>query len=118
MIISFREGEITLLYVPFDAHVDEYRRKNIEDVLTQYDIGMPCWDSYNDMLEGYILDDQTCEKEAMDLMNDDDHVDAYFNVEEIIDHISEKLHQVTGIDGIMVCRGTTGFCVLPPTTGC
>ena len=113
MILSFREGEVTLLYVPFDAHMDEYRRANVEAVLTQNDINLPDWDAYNDMLEGYILDDDTCEKEAMDLMNDDDHVDAYFNVDKVFDQVSEKLRDATGIEGIMVCRGKTGFCDLP-----
>lgn len=116
-MIYFKEGAITLLYIPFDADVDEYRRENIEHVLFEHQFDVPNWEEYNDVFEGFIICDDTCEKEATDIeLNNDDHIESYFNVDHVFDDVSDALKKKTGIEDIMVCSGQTCYCVLPLST--
>lgn len=114
MMITYKEGTIVLLYVPFDMDLDDTQRKVIDDILFQYQLPSPSWDTYNDMFEGYILDDQTYEADiSSDNMNDDDHLESYFNISSTFEEVSKKLQDAIGHSEIMVCEGSTGFYELP-----
>lgn len=111
-MITFREGEITLLYVPFDVTLTDDQQKQIENILFENHWGPPQWSDYNAMFEGYVLEDNTDESDCPQMMNEDDHMEAYFDVKHIYDDVSTKLKEVLGMDDIMVCTGSTGFCDL------
>lgn len=116
-MLYFKEGSITLLYIPFDTILTDIQQSQINDILFEYNLSSPNWDEYNDMFEGYIIHDDTYDKESEDLLtNDDDHVESYFNITSTHEDISQKLQNCTGISDIMVCTGDTCYCILPPTT--
>lgn len=110
-MITFKEGEITLLYVPFDITLSDDQQKTIENVLFENQWAAPQWDKYNTMFEGYILEDNTEESDCPQMMNDDDHMEAYFEIRHMYDDINQRLKEEIGLD-IMVCTGSTGFCDL------
>lgn len=111
-MITFREGTIVLLYIPFDVVLTEFQQKRIEDILFQHQWGAPQWDNYNTMFEGYVLEDDTEEGECVEMMNEDDHMEAYFEIRHTYKDVTEKLQAELENDEVMLCMGSTGYCDL------
>lgn len=118
MMFTYKEGTVTLLYIPYeDAELNDVQRQAISAFLFACNIPVPNWDEYNDILEGYVIEDMTNKKECWEeITNDDDHIDSYFHMEdanEYCEEVTSHLRRLSGIDSIMFCRGTAGFCDLP-----
>ncbi len=111
-MISFREGTIVILYIPFDVVLTDIQKTQIENILFENQWGPPHWDNYNTMFEGYVIEDNTEEGECMEMLNEDDHMEAYFEVQHIYEDVTEKLRVELGNDDVMLCRGSTGYCDL------
>lgn len=110
MRIIYKEGEVTLLYIPYEAMPLTHEQQSaITTILFDHGISISEWTAmeYNETLEGYILSDLTDEKEEPDM-------DSYFQVEEIDTTITTKLCGV--IDDAMFCTGNAGFYILPALT--
>lgn len=111
-MMIFKEGEITLLYVPYDIMLTDDQKQKIENILFDHQWGVPQWNEYNAMFEGYILEDSTEESDCPQMMNDDDHMEAYFEIKHTYEEVTNTLRQELGIQDVMLCTGSTGFCDL------
>lgn len=115
MTITFRQGVVCLLYVPFDTVLTDDQKVQIDRILFEHNFNAPRWDAYDEMFEGFILDDDTDEIEYLDLTNDDDHMESYFTITETFSEVTERIRSATLLQDIIVCSGNTGYCVLELT---
>lgn len=118
MMFTYKEGQVTLLYVPFEhATLSDIQREKISAFLFTCNIPVPNWDEYNEVLEGYIIEDMTEQKECWeDVTNEDDHIDSYFHMNETdpyCEEVTSHLRRLSGIDELIFCIGSAGFCDLP-----
>jgi hypothetical protein len=91
----------------------------IESLFFANNVPLPRWNEYNDILEGFILENNTEEKEDEDMIvNADDHIDSYFEVTTEYTELSVILRAMLREDDIMVCKGVAGFCSIPVTYAC
>lgn len=112
-VATYKEGPITLLYIPYGVELTDHERTYVNHILFMKGIPLPNWDAYNEILEGYILEDGTEEKERIeDVMNDDDHVDSFFEMKEVDVMATDDLRRLCQNDEIMLCTGIAGFCEL------
>jgi hypothetical protein len=118
LTFEYNEGQITLLFIPIaNAQLSEFQREGMSTFLFTHNIPVPDWDEYNEILEGYLIEDFTEKKDCWDeVANDDDHIDSFFNIEEIDEYVTSSLRKLSGIEDLMFCRGIAGFCVLPTLT--
>jgi len=111
-MLFFKEGVVVILYVPYDINetLDDLLRQRIEDMLSKCQLPLPSWSDYNETLEGYVLIDDTDEKELSDVQVEE-HIDSYFHIRET-HPISRELQKILANEDVMVCAGDVGYCDL------